>query len=215
MPASWKCPQCSLVNFASDQACKRCGAAQIVPTQTTPLSGGIVLDDGYIMPPPPSFGGVWREGSILVMAKDSPLPDNCVKCDAPAQGFRMRKRFSWHHPALYALVLVAWLIYLIVALSVRKQATVYVGMCQEHYQRRRNLLAAGWITFGLAGLAMIVGFSSEYPLVGFAGMLVLAAAAVFLAMVARVLNVKKIDDRYVWLSGFDEKFLARFPVVPQ
>lgn len=215
MPASWKCPQCGLVNFDTDQACKRCNTAQINPAQTTPLGGGIMLEDGYVVPPPPSFGGVWREGATLVMAKDSPLPDFCVKCDAPAGGFRLRRRFSWHHPAFYALLLVATLIYLLVALSVRKQATVYVGLCREHYTRRRNLLAAGWIAFAVAGLAAVGGFAAEYPSIGLIGIMLIAASAIFLVVAARVVNVKKIDDRYVWLNGFDEKYLARFPSVPQ
>ena len=102
MPASWKCSQCGLVNFASSESCKRCGVlGPIGQVQQPQAPAGIVLEDGYVMPPPPSFGGVWRDQSTLVMTKDATLPDYCVKCDAPANGFRLKRNLSWHEPALY------------------------------------------------------------------------------------------------------------------
>ena len=216
MPASWKCSQCGLINFASDATCKRCGAlAQPSQIPATPPVAGIVLEDGYVLPPPPSLGGVWREQSTLVMTKDATLPDNCVKCDAPANGFRLKRTFSWHHPALYVLILIAWLIYLIIALAVRKQATVYLGLCQEHYQRRRNFLIVGWVALAAGILLTILAFSSDYPAFGLFGILIFLISVIWLAFVARVVNVKKIDDRFVWLTGLNENFLARFPSLPQ
>ena len=220
MPASWKCSQCGLVNFASDQTCKRCGAlvqGSAVPPPAAPV--GIVLEDGYVMPPPPGpppvvTGGTWREGSTLVMSKDASLPDHCVKCDAPAN-VRLKRNLSWHHPALFLLLLLAWLIYLILAMALRKRATVYLGLCQQHYERRRNSLIAGFITLAVS-LALVFGaIASEYPLVALLGLFGILASAIWLAFIARVVNVKKIDDRFVWLTGIDKNYLARFPPLPQ
>ena len=212
MEASWKCPQCGLVNFAADASCKRCGALAQPPM---PASAGIVLEDGYVMPPPPVTGEIWRERSTLVMTKEATLPDRCVKCDAPANGFRLKRQLSWHHPALFLLLLIAWLIYLILAMVLRKKATVYLGLCQEHYQRRRKMLTVGFIILGVALISMIVALASEYPGFGLLGLLIVLATIIWLAFVARVVNVKKIDDRYVWLTGIHEKYLARFPSLPE
>jgi Zn-finger in Ran binding protein and others len=216
MPASWKCSQCGLVNFAYDQSCKRCGAlGQGSEMQPTPAPAGIVLEDGYVMPPPPATGGIWRERSTLVMTKDATLPDHCVKCDAPANGFRLQKKLSWHHPALFLLLLLATILYLVLAMIFRKQATVYFGLCQEHYRRRQKLLAAGWVMFGIGLIAPVVGFSTDYPGIALLGILLLFISIIWLAIVARIVTVKKIDDQFVWLTGLNENYLARFPALPE
>jgi len=222
MTTSWKCPHCGLVNFAIDSSCKRCHAAVEAPASpATPRPAGIVLEDGYVLPPPPSvlpsplpYGGIWRDQKILVMAKDAPLPDYCVKCNSPAHGFRLKRNLSWHPPALYVIILFAWLAYLIAALVIRKQATVYIGLCQEHVQKRKQLLAAGWISFGIGILGAGVAFESSYLGVGLLGILWTIIAIGWLAVVGKMVNVKKIDDRFVWLGGIDANYLARFPPLP-
>ena len=165
MSPSWKCTECGLVNFASDLYCKRCNAAAPASgLQTTPLPAGIVLEDGYVLPPPPSTGsGVWREGKTLIMTKDAALPDQCVKCNAPAHGFRLKRNLSWHHPAFYLVILVAWVIYIVLAIALSKRATVFFGLCTEHYNRRRGLLIVGWIMLAL-GLITRVAFSNTIEL---------------------------------------------------
>lgn len=98
-----KCPQCGLTNFATATQCKRCQTLFTQNLSSTPGSTlqGIVLEDGYVLPPPPSVGlpnsGVWRDRSTLVMSKDAQLPDPCVKCNAFTVG-RLRRKFAWHHP---------------------------------------------------------------------------------------------------------------------
>jgi hypothetical protein len=225
MPASWKCLECGLVNFASDQNCKRCGAliqgtVQDTDVQPPATPVGIVLEDGYVMPPPPGppphlSGGTWREGSTLVMAKDASLPDYCVKCDAPANGFRLKRNLSWHHPALFLVVIVATLLYVILAMVLRKRAIVYLGLCRKHNEKRRNFLIVGVVTLAVS-LALIFGaIAWDYPAVALLGVAGILASAIWLAFVARVVIVKKIDDQFVWLNGINENYLSRFPPLPQ
>lgn len=61
--SSLKCAQCGLVNFATAIACKRCKQPLVVSS----TAEGIVLSDGYVLPPPPNVGlpgsGVWRDKS--------------------------------------------------------------------------------------------------------------------------------------------------------
>ena len=144
------------------------------------------------------------------MTKDVSLPDYCVKCDAPAN-FRLKRRLSWHHPALYLLLFMAWLIYFILVIILRKQATVYLGLCQAHYEKRRTLMIAGWAAFAVAFLMIVGGLASEYFGIAMLGVLSVLVSTIWLAIVARVVNVKKIDDQFVWLSGLNQNFLARFP----
>ena len=212
MPSSWKCAECGLVNFAADANCKRCAAARDstgVPANPPPQ--GIVLEDGYVLPPPPTIGGVWRDDKTLVMTKDASLPDQCVKCNAPANGFRLKRNLSWHHPAFYLVILVAWIIYLVLAIALSKRATVYLGLCAEHTQRRRNFLILGWAMLAIGLLVAFVAFVNEYPGIGALGLLIFLISVFWLVIVSRVVKVKKIDDRYVWLTGIDANYLAKLP----
>jgi hypothetical protein len=106
---------------------------------------------------------------------------------------------------------MAWLIYLILALVLRKQATVYVGLCQKHYQRRRNLLVVGWTALAIFFIAIVAGIASDYGGIAVLAFFGFVLSIVWLAFVARTVIVKKIDDQFVWLTGINEKFLARFP----
>ena len=214
MPQSWKCAECGLVNFASDENCKRCHLPnpQLAVQPSTPA--GIVLADGYVLPPPPSTGGVWRDGDTLVMTKDAQLPDRCVKCNAPAHGFRLKRNLSWHPAALVLLVFVALLLYVVIALVVSKRATVHLGLCAEHMQKRRNLLIVGWVMLAIGLITPVIAFANEYFGIGILAMVLVLVAAVWLVLVARVVRVKTIDDRYVWLRGIDPNYLAQLPSLP-
>jgi hypothetical protein len=207
MPQSWKCHSCGLVNFASDANCKRCGAGNI---QNTPA--GIVLEDGYVLPPPPQ--GIWYDGDTLVMDKLALLPDFCIKCNAPANGLRVRRRLSWHHPVLYILVFGAALFYLIVAMALSKRATIDFALCAEHKRRRRMFLNIGLSALGAGLLLAVLGFGYDYPGIGLFGILLFFVAVIVLIIASKIVNVRKIDDRYVWMSGVNREFLHRFPLIP-
>ena len=49
----------------------------------------------------PGAPGIWRDGNVMVCVKDVPLPTHCcMKCDQPADGKPVRKKFTWHHWAV-------------------------------------------------------------------------------------------------------------------
>jgi hypothetical protein len=175
-----------------------------------PSPAGIVLEDGYVMPPPPSMAGVWRDNKTLVMTKDAMLPNQCVKCNAPAQG-KLKRKLSWHHPALYLFILIAWIIYLVLAVALSKRATVFLGLCDQHLQRRRNLLITGWLMLALGLITPVLAFANDYPGIGLLGMLLFLVAIFWLVFANRVVTVKRIDDRLVFLTGIDSHYLAQFP----
>jgi Zn-finger in Ran binding protein and others len=213
MPESWKCPECGLVNFASDANCKRCGA--LIPQTTAPsvTSAGIVLQDGYVLPPPP-MPAIWRERTTLVMDKNAILPNNCVKCNAPAHGFRVRKKLAWHHPLLYILIFGAALIYVIVAAALSKRATIEFPLCEDHRKRRKTFLTVGFVLLAFGLIVPIVGFANDYMGIGLFGILLFFVAVFWLIFAGRVVGVKKIDDRYAWLTGINRDFLNHFPPIP-
>lgn len=173
-------------------------------------------------PVPPGFG-LWREGDVLVMRKEAELPDRCVKCNAPADGYRLKRKLGWHHPAFYLIILVALLLYVIVALCVRKTATVQVPLCEDHRSRRKRTILLGWL-FSLGGLAaMIAGIalSSDPGATGGlaaalipTGFLVLIVALVWSIVASQPVVPLKIDQQFVWLKKVCPAFLDSLPEVP-
>lgn len=209
--SSLKCAQCGLVNFATDSNCKRC-RAPLASFVVDPQTRGIVLQDGYVLPPPPQVGGagVWREGSKLVMSKDAILPDRCVKCNVPTTG-RLKRRLSWHHPAIYLIIFIALLIYFIVAMVTRKSATIEIGLCDEHREKRKRNLMITWILFAIGILSLIVAAAMEDGTFVLFGILALFGSLIFGLIAIRVVTPAKIDDKFVWLNGVNKEYLAELP----
>jgi hypothetical protein len=180
-----------------------------------PIQQGIVLEDGYVLPPPPSVGlpGVWRDRSTLVMSKGAELPARCVKCNQTTSG-RLKKKVTWHHPALYILMFVALLIYLIIAMILRKSATVQLGLCDEHRAKRRRNILITWSMVLLGFVGFFVGAMYEdfmYVLIGF---LLLIAAVIYALVAVKVVSASRIDDRFVWLTGINKDYLNELPSFP-
>ena len=151
--------------------------------------------------------GVWRAGPLLVMLKDAELPDRCVKCNAPAEGRRLRRNLSWHPPAWYLLLLFNILIYVIVALIIRKTARIEVGLCADHRSRRRRAIAVGWIS-SLAGLGLIIaGAGAENGWLALFGVAALLFGLIFGIVGAQPVVPARIDDHYVWLKKVHPDYL--------
>jgi hypothetical protein len=177
------------------------------------------------MPPPqtPFYGGpfvqapgVWQDGSMLITTTigEVVLPDRCVKCNSPANGYRLRRKLSWHSPLYYLLILVGWLIYVIVALIVRKSAKVHVGLCERHLNNRRTAIYIAWFLC-LAGIAAIVmAFATESGGMGLLGIMLLLAAAIYGNYAPRIIYPSKIDERFAWIKGVDREYLSQFPQWP-
>jgi len=214
-----KCEQCGLVNFADASHCKRCRTPFLRNVSTEPGTDlqGIVLEDGYVLPAPPAINdpnaGVWRDNSKLVMSRDAVLPMRCVKCNAATSG-RLKRNLSWHHPALFILLLVAWLIYLIVAMIIRKRATVEVGICDEHRARRRSFIWITCIAIGLGFAGVFLGLMANEGSPALVGVLVLLAGIIFGVIAVRVTAPSKIDDQFVWLTGVHKDYLNQLPQLP-
>jgi len=158
-------------------------------------------------------GGVWRDGNTLIMHKTARLPDYCIKCGVEANGSHLRKKLSWHHPAVSLLILAGVLIYLIVAMVVRKSATVEISLCEDHLHKHRTAVIGTWMTF-LAGLGfMVLAIAAESGGSALFGLLLLFTSFILALTWAKVVTVKKIDDYYLWLKGVDESFLSMLPSV--
>ena len=161
---------------------------------------------------------LWRKGRVLVMRKNAQLPARCVKSNVPADR-RLKRSLYWHHPAIYLSILISILIYAILALILRKAATIYIGLSDEWFARRRRAMIVGWFLV-LASIAMLVAGigmedrSDAFPWLIAASPLVFLFGAIYGLLGARMVAPVRISDEYVWLKGVHPGFLADLPEWP-
>ena len=153
-------------------------------------------------------GGVWRvDRDKLYVTRGAELPDRCVKCNAPAKPAKSRT-FYWHSPALYLLVLVSPLIYIIVAMLIRKKIDVAPRLCDDHDRRRVNNI---WFSIGsLVGgiVLLVIAVNIDAPLVALLAVFGGLIACIVFGYRARILLPVDIDERGAKFKGCDPAFLA-------
>lgn len=157
-----------------------------------------------------SIDRVWRDGKVLVAPRTADLPPRCVKCGQPAETMKKRT-FFWHHPALYLLLLCYMILYLIVALIVRKRATLTVGLCSKHAAKRRNGILLGW-GGALAGIVLaILGGGQDSCGVMIAGAVLFLGTIIAGMFMARIMYAQHMDSVYARMKGCGEGFLSTLP----
>src|ERR1044072_8782987 len=159
-------------------------------------------------------GGLSRDGDQLVVVHGAHFRDRCAKCNNPAAPPHKMRKLYWPPPAIYLLLLVYGIVYIIVALIVRKNVEIDPGLCGQHLQKRRLWIGIGWAG-ALFGWIVVVWGGRTFGLDP--GLTALLAIGFFVVSAAsgilnsRVLYAKRIDDRHARLKGAGEEFLASLP----
>ncbi len=149
----------------------------------------------------------------MVMHLDATLPDRCVKTNLPAHGKRLKRNLTWHHPAWYLLVLLNLFIYVLVAICIRKQAKLQLGVSEHYLKKRTRLIASAWVLF-LAGILMLfVGLTDyeNYGALSGIGMVSCFASMILGVIAGNVVTPTLIQDDLIWLKGVHPDYLATLP----
>ena len=154
---------------------------------------------------------VWRSGKFVVMGLKPELPDTCVKCNAPANGARLKRKLRWHHPAIYLTLLLNILIYALVAALASKKADVEIGLCPAHRTKRIRAIAIAWVLalLGLGGIPW--GIGADNGGIALTGVLIFIAGLLWGVIGGRVVYAKKIDKERAWMAGCGKAYLAMLP----
>jgi hypothetical protein len=179
-------------------------------------------------PPPPvedKFGGysgysswentgVWRQGNLLVMAKNATLPPRCVKNNEPTAG-RLKRNLTWTPQWLILLFLcVGPIPYIIVALILQKTAKIEIGLSEEWRGRRNRAMMIAWL-IALAAIGMFVGgvafFEQTAGVLLIAGVFTILGALIYGTTAARMVSPKCIDDHFAWIKGVCPAYLDTLP----
>jgi hypothetical protein len=164
-------------------------------------------------PVPDAAISVWRDGDLLVMHKQAVLPDRCVKCNAPCNGYRLNRSLSWHPPGWFLLILISLWIYLIVALCIRKTAKIQVGLCEQHRSGRRKSIWGAWLMFLSSFVGIVLSIAFDLPLLAVLCLLLILGSLIWAVVISNVVKTHKIDDYYVWLKKINAEYLGTLPPI--
>jgi len=161
--------------------------------------------------------GAWARGNLLIASHAAVLPPFCVQCGRPSEPNRLQKTFSWQPRWVYLFLLIAFFIYVILALVMRRQMTMQVPLCTKHREKYRTLrITAAVLGLG-AILEMVLAVAylpKSYAVLGVvASLCALLAGAICLSF-SGVLGVNFIDDSFGYFSNASESFLAQLPPIP-
>jgi hypothetical protein len=157
-----------------------------------------------------AIGELFRDGNLLVVRDGAPFPDRCVRCNEPAEGYRLKRTYYWHPPGWYLLILASVLIYAIAAMVVRKKATFAVSLCQRHRSRRVHFVALG---IGIPVLALAAWIATGNDAMGPILVIAILVGLVLAIVGTQLMTPKRIEDGYAYLKGAHPEFLARLPLV--
>ena len=188
-----------------------CGACKPVFLQR--LSEGAAL---------PSSAGLWRRLDKVVTVNGTVFPDRCIKCNQPANGFRLKRKLYWQPPGYYFLFLIClfsrlfYLIILIILAIVCKKVTVHISLCQKHVAERKRAIVVAWGILGL-GLLSLVGsavFQNAIAIFIIIGLVFFLAAIIYGAVKGRSVVATKITKENAWIKGAKKEFLETLPEWP-
>lgn len=180
--------------------CRNCGKVSPVPGAKHCGYCGHALD----------YQPYQRQGRDLIVYRGGSLPPYCVKCGMATHQQPVMRKFYWHSPWIYLVVLANLLIYAIVALVVRKRFDLGVPLCESHFRLRRIWMTVAAALMLIAFPALIVGITTDYPGTGLVVCLVtLLTGAVAWGMVAPILRPTRITDEMAVFRGADERFFGR------
>jgi hypothetical protein len=115
-----------------------------IPIATTRRPAGGTTTVAPVAPTTPVSAGGFARNGLLVIQDGATLPDRCIKCNAPAEGGRLKKRLAYNLdnsgpgaarliPFVGRFVRLAWVIRQIMT---RQHVTVSFCVCSKHRTMR-------------------------------------------------------------------------------
>jgi zinc-ribbon domain len=202
------CIACGAQNSDQDKFCARCGKPLVAG------AAGQIAATAVSAPVMPSTA--YRQGNKLIVPKGAPLPGYCVKCAQPVTGEFFKKKFHWHNPWLYLIVLISPIIFIIVAAILMKHVELLVPMCDEHRQSRKKFLIATWgLALGFIPGGILAGSlfhdSDTGVAVGLLAGFLMFVGAIVAGIRAVIMQPKEITPASATFTRVCEPFLAMLP----
>ncbi len=213
--SSIKCGNCGLINFKSEDACKRCktplGESSSPDSYARARSSAAAAAGGSFSSQQERIdeqasddvGGTWQDRRKVVKHVSAPLPSRCVKCNS-TDGVAWQVYTLKYYPAYNIfLMLLGFTRYL--------KVDVEVGLCASHRARRKQRVIWGVIAL-LASIGMfLLGLERNTSEIWMAAGVLFVASCIFLACLDAPVTISKIKEPYIWLKGADEQYVNSLP----
>ncbi len=148
--------------------------------------------------------GVWRDGRLVVLHRDAPLPAICFKTGRPATHW-FTYYLAWNRHFFSSHV---------------EQLRLRVPLCRW----RHNLTRLRWILLGLglAVLALLAWWAPNLHLLPdpYQALVVFGLGSLMVTLIltgvalGEPVQLRRYRGNYLWLSGAGEKFLVHLPAWP-
>jgi hypothetical protein len=201
--SSIKCGNCGLVNFKSQDICKRCQSALSEAGAGAPAYSIESLQNERAAAQ--TSGGVWQDHKKVVLHLSAPLPERCFKCNS-SQDVTKKVYTLTHYPvsSLFTAVLVGFARY--------KKVGIEAGLCAAHRARRRQEKLVGVYMLLTATVMFFLGIAIQGLFALLVGSFILfAVGCIYLAFLGDPLSIAKIKGPYIWLKGADDNYLNALP----
>jgi hypothetical protein len=187
---------------------------------------------------PAAGTGVCRDGKLVRLGIGGSLPDRCIRCDGPAQGYRTERAAFWRPrwwrvsmwvavPVLFIvsgidpMVMIAFWVavvgFAVADIFVRRKVVVEYGLCDRHRRLRAGVMGgfvASWV--------LLIGFAAagagDFRAAEHWWFWAIALAMFALAIVASLLyriRLARITEDHVWLRGAGRRFQEALPVASE
>jgi hypothetical protein len=151
--------------------------------------------------PPSPAPDVVVHGKTLIVPKNYAFPPVCLVTGRTDDLVEVRRKLSWHASGVYLLILINLLIYIIVAMVVRKTSEHTFYLSRQERDSRRKWTVVGWITV-LAGIgSLVVGAAMETPAMIIACPILLIAGIVVFYTKVQLLRAERISETSASIRG--------------
>ena len=152
----------------------------------------------------------WRDGNRIVMDRNATLPDRCLKCNEPANGFRRSERLTYI-PTTQQLMLGVW------SYLDAKRAPVEIGLCDRHRTSRPltiALISAAAVAFSIFEATQLRPSNVILPMLAALAFIGGCVGLVYALYPRSVVRAADMTATHLWLKGGGEQFLASLPNAP-
>jgi len=162
--------------------------------------------------------GLWRDGSLLVVARGAKFPPRCLKTNLPVdkQEFELT---TFHYPPSFRVLTILCPPFVMVSELIGKEVTMLAPVGAGWRERRaltRLFLFSLYLLAIVSGVGMCL-IGGELPwLVLLPGVCI---GSIVLAMVVGLFFIPRVDlvamsESYYWFRGCSKELLAEYPEFP-
>jgi len=185
--------------------------------------------------PQDDAAGLAGHRGLVRMTRDGRLPDRCIRCDAPAQGYRVNRRLYWRPawwrvagwvalPLLFVvsgaapvLVVAFWVALLgfavVDAVFLRRKVEVEIGLCRRHRRLRSGVVGAfvaSWVLLIGWLVSSVWGFRPVEHAAFWAIVCAMLVLGIWAGLLYR-LGVARMTEEHIWLRGAGRPFRESLP----